>query len=279
MKVQIALLATGLTAAYAQLSSGCTGALLPLAVGDLGSCLQLTQIIQVLGTTSGSVIPSLNTYLTSLCSSSTPQCSNSTLTSANTTIANSCASDLSSGGSAAATVQALELVLTDYPYFYAGGCAKNTTTNDFCVVDILYAVQNSTNTDVTFSQVAQLLSGSGTALSQLTTALNSGQLCTGCVSKLYQQAVAANATIATLPAASSLKAQCGSSFGSSVSGVSSAQTSAAQTSSSSSSSGASASSTSRAAGFMTSTPGSALPLVAVGMTVLAGIVAGGSMIL
>ena len=77
--------------------------------------------------TSTSIIAPLNTYLGSLCSSSTPQCSNSTLTSSQSTISSGCSSDISGGGTTATEVMALESALTYYNEVYTAACAKNST--------------------------------------------------------------------------------------------------------------------------------------------------------
>lgn len=111
---------------HTSLSSGCTTGVGALALGDLGSCLQLLSALNVIQG-NGNLTDSLNTYLASLCSSSTPTCSDSTLQSALSTVNSSCASDLAAGGTDAATVITLQAVLTDYPQVRAGACSTNST--------------------------------------------------------------------------------------------------------------------------------------------------------
>ncbi|KAI9639827.1 uncharacterized protein MKK02DRAFT_29798 [Dioszegia hungarica] len=276
MKFQLLSVAAAAAVASAQgLSSGCTTQVGLLAFGDLGQCLQLTQILSVFSSTSGSVITPLNNYLNSLCASSTPRCSNATLTSANSTIQSACASDASGGGQAATIIQTVGSVLQSYPYFITAACSKNTTTNNFCLTDTLTAVQNATGQDVSFSTVSSLLSGGSAGIAGLSQSLSGGQLCTGCVSGFYQQAIAANATITTLPAASAIQSQCGSNFGRMVTGVSSSAPAASGTGASGAASSSAAASSSRAAGFMTANTAISFPAVAAALSIVGGIAVGG----
>lgn len=128
---------------YYSLSSGCTTQLGVLALGGLGSCLQLTSLLPVLtvgsflpdraianlriSKSSGSVVDPLNSYLKSLCSSSTPTCSNDTLTSASSSLNSSCSSDLNDGGTNGAEVKALLILLRDYSQVYAAACSTNSS--------------------------------------------------------------------------------------------------------------------------------------------------------
>jgi hypothetical protein len=76
---------------------------------------------------SGSIIDPLNTYLASLCSSSTTTCSNTTLSSAETSLSSSCSSDISGGGTDAQEIEALLAALNSYPEVYTAACSKNST--------------------------------------------------------------------------------------------------------------------------------------------------------
>jgi len=278
MKFQLASLAAAAAVTYAQvsgLSSGCTTQVGLLAFGDLGQCLQLTQILSLF-TSSGSVITPLNSYLTSLCASSTPTCSNSTLTSANNTINSACSSDISGGGTAATIIQTVQQVLGSYPQFKTAACSKNSTTNSFCLTETLTAVQNATGQDVSVSNVASLLSGGSDGLSGLGNSLSGGKLCTGCVAGFYQQAKAANASITSSPVGQTIQSQCGANFGQMVTGVSSSAISASMTGSASNSASSSpAASSSRAAAFMNARTDMPLPIVAAALSILAGVALGG----
>lgn len=128
---------------YYSLSTGCTTQLGALALGGLGSCLQLTSLLPVLSVgsslparaianlniskSSGSVVDPINTYLKSLCGSSTPTCSNDTLSSASSSISSACSSDLSDGGTSGAEVKTLLALINHYDQAYAAACSTNSS--------------------------------------------------------------------------------------------------------------------------------------------------------
>ncbi|WWC62167.1 uncharacterized protein I303_104759 [Kwoniella dejecticola CBS 10117] len=213
MHARSALIAVVASTSYA--AAGCTTQLASLALGDLGSCLQLTSLLPVLsGGTNDSITSTINTYLTSLCSSSTPTCSNSTLSSAQSSVNSACQSDFSAGGTDAVEIQGLVGLLGNYDEIYAAGCSKNSTTSDFCVVDALNTVSNATGQSITVSYLTSILSGDSSVLSGLESVYSSGALCTGCVSGIYYEAKQANSSIGTSSFGQALNQQCGADFGS-----------------------------------------------------------------
>lgn len=157
----------------------------------------------------------LNTYLTTLCLPSTPTCSNSTISSAQSSLS-SCASDIAQGGSSALEIEGLMDLLAGYPFVYAAACAKNSTTNEFCVTSTLNTIQSQTNTNITISFITTLLSpvNASAAESQIQPVIQSGQLCTGCVQTIYEQALKVNSSVAQSTLANSLNQQCGADFAS-----------------------------------------------------------------
>ncbi|WVQ99459.1 hypothetical protein IAU59_006594 [Kwoniella sp. CBS 9459] len=204
-----------LAAATSYAVAGCTTQLASLALGDLGSCLQLTSLLPILNNGNGSVVGTVNSYLSSLCSSDTPTCSNSTLTSAESSLQSGCSSDISGGGTSAVEVQGLITLLKNYDHVYAAGCSKNTTTNDYCLTDALYTIQNTTGSSITVDYVTSLVSGGGSGLSSLESVFQSGGLCTGCVSGIYYEIKQANSSIAGTSLDQTLTQTCGSDFGAS----------------------------------------------------------------
>ncbi|RXK38305.1 hypothetical protein M231_04478 [Tremella mesenterica] len=194
------------------LSAGCEAQVGLLAIGSVGSCLALTSLLPVLST-NGSIIDPLNAYLSTLCASSTPTCDNSTLSSAQSSVSSACSSDISAGGTGATEIDGLLTILKSYPQIYGAGCSKNSTSSGYCVTETLTTIQNDTNSQITTSFLTSLLSGDSTALSTVSSALGSGNLCTGCVEQIYLEALSANATISSSPVGSALTSQCGSSFG------------------------------------------------------------------
>ncbi|CAD6586686.1 MAG: hypothetical protein TREMPRED_004514 [Tremellales sp. Tagirdzhanova-0007] len=224
---------------------------------------------------SGSIIPSLNTYFTALCANSTPTCSNATITSAQSSIASGCASDISSGGTDAAEIDALGVLLKDYPEVYSGGCTKNSSTGDFCVTDTLNTFQSDTGTNVSVSFLTALLAGD---TSTFQTALNSGNLCTGCVQSLYEQALRANASIANNTLGQAIQSKCGASFASSsATGISGGASASSSSASAATSSSASKSAGSAQAGVPQ--PLTLLPIAVAALSMMTAVAIGGSLVL
>jgi len=249
------------------LSSSCTGAVAQLAFSDLGRCLSLTSALSLLGT-SGSIIDPLNSYLNDFCAESTPTCSNSTLESAQTTIEQSCASDLNAaGGSSAANI--LETLLNNYPQVKTAACSRNETADQFCVVNTLSTVQNTTGTSVDLSFFTGLI-GASDAPDALTQLAQTGQLCTGCNQEIWTQAKIADPNFANSSFGQSVTDQCGANFTSAtptgVTNPSSAATSNAATSS--------AAAPSSAAGMTKNTD--VVPYLFTAGTLLAGLAIGGA---
>ncbi|WVQ72442.1 hypothetical protein IAR50_001994 [Cryptococcus sp. DSM 104548] len=237
MPAPSAWIAFAASATYAAaLSTGCTTQLGVLALGDLGSCLQLTSLLPVLSGSS-SVVDSVDTYLQSLCASSTPTCSNDTLTSAQSSIQSGCSSDISEGGTSGTEVSALQGLLEHYTEFQAAACSTNSSTSDYCVTETLTTVQNSIGGNLTISDVTSLMSGSSSS-SNISSVFTSGQLCTDCVSGIYYEALQANASIASNTIGQGLTSKCGSDFGTTAPDTASSSSSASASSTSSSSSSA-----------------------------------------
>ncbi|EAL23627.1 hypothetical protein CNBA2740 [Cryptococcus deneoformans B-3501A] len=241
MRAASTFLALAASTSYAvALSTGCTTQLGALALGDLGSCLQLTSLLPVLSS-SGSVVDSVNTYLKSLCGSSTPTCSNDTLTSASSSINSGCSSDISDGGTNGAEVTALLALINHYDQAYAAACSTNSSTGDYCVTDTLDTIQDASGSNLTLSSVASILSGTSSDSSNITSMFSSGQLCTQCVSGMYYEALQANSSISDTTIGRALSSECGSDFGQTSPNTTATSTSgdssAAATSSASSSSG------------------------------------------
>ncbi|OXG24763.1 hypothetical protein C366_00297 [Cryptococcus neoformans Tu401-1] len=222
------------------LSTGCTTQLGALALGGLGSCLQLTSLLPVLSS-SGSVVDPINTYLKSLCGSSTPTCSNDTLSSASSSINSACSSDLSDGGTSGAEVKTLLALINHYDQAYAAACSTNSSTGDYCVTDTLTTIQNASGSNLTLSTATSILSGASSDSSNITSAFSSGQLCTQCVSGMYYEALQANSSLGDTAIGQALTSKCGSDFGKTSPNTTATSTSgdssAAATSSASSSSG------------------------------------------
>ncbi|ORY33995.1 hypothetical protein BCR39DRAFT_518065 [Naematelia encephala] len=251
------------------LSTTCTAQVASLALGDAGSCLALTSLLPVLSA-SGSIIDSVNSYLSNLCATSTPTCTNSTLTSAESSVQSGCSSDISGGGTNAAEVDALLSLLQFYPQVHTAGCAKNQTTNEYCLTSTLEQVQNGTGQNITSSFLTSLLAGTGSTDS-ITQFASTGQLCTGCVQTIYDQALSANSTIASSTIGQAITSQCPAFNSTSATGVSSVSTSAAAATSS-------AAQSTGAAGKVEPLK-NVLPFAACAGVMMAAVAVGGSLVL
>ncbi|ADV20314.1 hypothetical protein I305_01046 [Cryptococcus gattii E566] len=272
MRVVSTFLILAASTSYAvALSAGCTTQLGVLALGGLGSCLQLTSLLPVL-TSSGSVVDPLNSYLKSLCSSSTPTCSNDTLTSASSSLNSSCSSDLNDGGTNGAEVKALLILLRDYNQVHAAACSTNSSTGDYCVTDTLNTIQNASGSNVTLSSVASIISGTSSDTSNITSVFSSGQLCTQCVSGMYYEALQANSSVGDTEIGKALTSKCGSDFG-----KTSPNTTATSTSGGSSSPATSSASSS--SGFVSAQYAGLAASVGIAGSVLGAVIIGSTMML
>lgn len=196
----------GVNAQFSGLSTSCQTAAGGFLLGDLGSCLSLTSLVPVL-TGSGSIIPSIDSYLGTICTS--PPCSNSTLTSAESTIQSSCSSDLNNGST---LVVALDTLLQNYTVVRDVACLQSTTNNTYCITQTLSAIQNATGTQITSSYITSLLDSNSTELNSLI-GLDASVLCTSCTKAIYQEISKAIPSIADSTIGKAILSKCGSDFG------------------------------------------------------------------
>ncbi|KAL1405546.1 hypothetical protein Q8F55_009184 [Vanrija albida] len=256
-------------------STQCSSGVVGLVIGPL-QCMKLTGLVPVLSA-EGSIIPGITSYLESLCPAG-PVCTPENLQSAETTINNSCAEDKNATGTGATLLTVVDGVLNHYPEFFAGICAKNKTTNAYCVPELLQTIQNETNQDVTLEYLGGLISGNASALAALTPLATSGKVCTGCLATLYYELEKANVSATSAEASTALKGQCGNNFGSSIpsdvaaGGGGSSSASASASSASQSAASASASSSAKAAA------GGVSGLIVAGVSVVS-VVVGAAMVL
>ncbi|KAJ9114429.1 hypothetical protein QFC20_001572 [Naganishia adeliensis] len=272
------LLATlaGLAVANAQLgglSSSCLGKLTPyiLPGNDLNTCLSLSSLISVF-TASGSIVAPLDSYLNTLCASTS--CSNQTLQDASSSITSACSSDL---GSSNGLVTGLQQVVDLYPTIRSVVCLQNTANNTRCISETLYAIQNATGTELSVDSLTSVLTGSNTTLLNQIGNLNSSVLCTDCNQAMYAEVKSKNATVAESTIGKAINSKCGANFtsGTIPSGIAggdaSATTSGAASGAASSGASGSSGSTSGAMSLFSSTTGT----FGAAAAVLVGLVSGG----
>ncbi|KAG6333690.1 hypothetical protein ID866_5397 [Astraeus odoratus] len=202
-----ALLLAGAGFAVAQsLSSQCSSALISVAGSPDSACLNPNGIVSLALTNStSSVIPGVDSWLSGLCALG--PCSNSSLQAIFTNITNGCSTELGELGFSTSDTANLTTYLEDaYPTIRQIWCLKDTSVNQLCVTEDLYAIQNATTT-LTLSNlvgvVGQLTSGS-TSVPQNVTCGDCSKAAYTIASQDYP-ALLANST-------SSVSAYCGSSF-------------------------------------------------------------------
>ncbi|KAJ9478854.1 Midasin [Pseudozyma hubeiensis] len=193
------------------LSSSCASGLVGLvASSNVSSCLALPNAVGAL-TSAGnnSVVPGLQSYLSgSICGSGKPVCSTSELSAANATLLQSCSSDLSSNNGA--NIPALVYYfINSYDKLRNAGCLQNSQSQ-YCLIEEMYALQNATGRQISFSSIQGLLSNEtvqGQSLQAL--AANKTAFCTDCTHALYSTLFPTNSNQRVMGA---VEQTCNSSF-------------------------------------------------------------------
>ncbi|RXK35552.1 hypothetical protein M231_07184 [Tremella mesenterica] len=128
-------------AGLAYLSPNCQQTVLQLARNSsLSQCLQLDALLPVL-TTNSSILPTLDNYLSTLCSSS--PCSNLTLSNATSTLLSGCSTDLASAKIDNSTVYS---IVSLYPLAREIVCLKTSNPYNVSTTSNTTNTTNSTNT-------------------------------------------------------------------------------------------------------------------------------------
>jgi len=259
------------------LSSNCASGLVGIVTNsNVSSCLALPNAVGALTSAgnSSSVIPGLQQYLGgSICGSSKTACTQSQLSSANSTLLQACSSDLQNNNGQ--NIPALVYYfINNYDRLRDAACLENSS-GQYCLIQGLYTVQNSTGMNLTFSEIQNLLSSQSTQQQTLQAlAQNKTAFCTDCNHALYSELFPNNSNQEVSGAVSQT---CGSNFtnGQIPSGIrATANGNSTSSSSSSSSSGSSSSSSKNAAkatlntGALAAAGASALAAVAAGLTLL-----------
>lgn len=170
------------------LSAGCASGLVGIVTSsNISSCLSLANAVGALTSSgSNSLVPGLNQYLSgSICGSGKRACTSSQLTAANQTLIQSCGSDLQSNGGS--NIPALVYYfINNYTNLRQAACLQNSNSSQYCLVETLYTLQNTTMQPLTFSAIQSLLSNTS-AQQQTLMALagNKTAFCTACNHGLY----------------------------------------------------------------------------------------------
>jgi len=203
-----ALLIAGAGLAVAQsISSQCSSALLAVVASPDATCLDLS-LLAPLATSdpNTSVIPTVNDWLTGMCSQG--PCSNATLQAVVANITTGCSSDLASLGlstndptTLATTVEAA------YPTVRQVACLKDTSANTLCVTEVLTDIQSSTTT-LSINGIASLITQ---AMSGTTIDLPQNTTCSNCSKAAYTIVAQGYPTLQTTDEAT-IQSECGASF-------------------------------------------------------------------
>ncbi|KAI0297171.1 hypothetical protein BC826DRAFT_177325 [Russula brevipes] len=202
----IAVLATlGIVPVFAQsLSSQCQSTLASIATSSNAQCLNGAGLVPIfLSGSDNSAVPSIDTWLTGMCSKSA--CSNQTLL---TNVTNGCSSDLSSLGLDVQNVTTS--VQRFYPTMRQILCLHDSSTNQLCAVEGLYDIQNKTGTlgiNKISAIVPQLISGGLPVFG-----LPQNAACNNCTKEAYNIILSNDRQVITSKVNSSLSNQCGANF-------------------------------------------------------------------
>jgi len=195
-------------AAAQTLSTQCESGLAAIAGSSEASCLNLNALVSLAlsNSSSTSVIPTVNTWLTGLCS--TGACSNQTLSDVVTNITTSCATELQSiGASTSNTAALITAVQEAYPTVRQIACLKDTSTSTLCLTETLTGIQSATTTlSLTniVGLVTKLMSGQTISIPQNVT-------CSDCSKAAYTVAAQSFPSLVG-DAQSTVSGECGADF-------------------------------------------------------------------
>lgn len=199
----------GVTSLVAGLSSSCQAAAGSLLSSEFGSCANIIGLVSVIGS-KGSVVPSLNTWISGICTSS--PCSDSTLSTAQSSINTGCSDDVTKGTASAVS---LTTIVGNYKPIRNMLCTQYVSNGTYCVPGILTDIQNASGKNISVTEVQGLLTQGSSALQTMLGNIPSGTYCTDCGKAIFIEAsqIKANGTSTNATAASgSLGSQCGASF-------------------------------------------------------------------
>lgn len=210
MKFTSAVVLAGAGFVSAQgLSSQCTSTLTNLVTSGQASCLNLAGLagLATAGNSSNSVIGPINSWLAGVCS--TGPCSNQTLSDVVTNVTSGCATDLQGLGiSSSNAQQIIPYVQEAYPTVRQIACLQDTSTNQNCLTETLYGIQNSTTT----LSVTNIIGLFGNLMSGNVANIPKNVTCTDCTHAAYTLATKSPLSGYLSGANSDVSSYCGSDF-------------------------------------------------------------------
>lgn len=182
-----------------------------IANPDVSQCLQVFNAINIFDTAANtSVVPAINTWLTSVCGAA--PCSNATLMAAAQNITSGCQSDLNNIGISSSDVQQIaNSVLPLYPTVRKIAClADNNSNKSLCVTEVLNDLQDAIgplSINNIISTVQGLLNGTETVSIPKNVTCNDCTQAAWAIIKQDDPSVASNTQVTNV-----ISNQCGSEF-------------------------------------------------------------------
>ncbi|EPT02622.1 hypothetical protein FOMPIDRAFT_128132 [Fomitopsis schrenkii] len=201
------LVAVGAQATFAvSLSQNCQSTLAQLVTSSETACLNAGSLVGlVVSTQNTSVVSTINSWITGLCSQTA--CSNQTLADVVSNVTSGCQSDLQSAGINTTASELTPLVQQYYPTARKAACLADTSNNKtLCVTEVLNNIQSQVGTitkDNAQEIASEIASGSIT--------LGSNVTCTDCTKAVYNLVEQADPSVASTYN-STVASQCGASF-------------------------------------------------------------------
>jgi hypothetical protein len=209
------LIASAIGGALAQingLSTQCQNTILAVGASPQALCLNPSGLLQVIleGTTGGSVVTPIDTWLRGLCALG--PCSNDNIAAIVTNITSGCATDLQPFLGNVQPGSLSPLIEEIYPTIRKAVClADASDNNQLCVTQTLSNLQTASGGTLTLDGFLEVLS---TVLSGTISSVNGDKLCTPCVKQIYNVAKGDFPAIfgQGTPIATDFQTNCGTSF-------------------------------------------------------------------
>jgi len=191
------------------LSQGCEDSVKGLLTSPDAACLNPTALLSfVLGSSSGSVPATINTWLNGICSSGS--CTNQSISNVVTNLTSGCSAELASVGVSTSSIQSdvISIAQQVYPTVREIACLKDDTSNQLCAVETLNNLESVVGQlNITDLNVLNLVSDAATLFSNGVQSL----ACTDCMKESFFIAQSNFPSIVS-QAEPEAQALCGASF-------------------------------------------------------------------
>lgn len=183
------------------------------------TCFQIPLLVKAI--ISDEFVANMAGFLPALCAETTPECPLDLRQQATAELTAACINDNAQnpGGIPALTLVAV----SNYDKVKAALCSKNLkcvggthVTNHsgtYCAIETMATVQKRIGTKINYLMFRDAINGNSTYLPQLSSLLQDGVLCTGCVSRYLHLGAEIDTTVPLPDALPSVRARCGAHFG------------------------------------------------------------------